>query len=78
MLSPLSLAGLSIGSDFLKPIRAMSPSLGAAQGTTSPGGSRSLSPLSPMPLGMPNDGAPEDGGGSSRPLPRGSLLDLSV
>jgi hypothetical protein len=36
------------------------------------------SPLMPMPMTLPNGGAQPDGGSSSRPMPRGSLLDMQV
>jgi hypothetical protein len=75
MLSPTSLAGLSISpSDWARPIRAVSPSP-----ATSPGGTSQLTaPLSLMPQGSSNGGGQLGGGPPSQNLPRGSLLDLSV
>jgi len=71
MLSPTSLAGLSIGSDLLRPVRAVNPSQGPTPNAAK------AAPLSPMPLALPGNGQ-QDGGNPARPLPRGSLLDLSV
>jgi hypothetical protein len=76
MLSPTSLAGLSVGSDWARPIRAVSPAPASSQG--SPQGVQLTAPLSPMPLTLPSGGGQPDGGGSSRPMPRGSFLDLQV
>jgi len=70
MLSPTSLAGLSISpADWFRPVREVNPAQGPAQGRSQP-----AAPL--VPLTLP--GAQPDGGTPSRTLPRGSLLDLSV
>jgi hypothetical protein len=72
MLSPTSLAGLSIGSaDLFRPVREVNPTQATAQGR-----SQSAAPL--VPLTLPGGGAQPDGETPSRTLPRGSLLDLSV
>jgi hypothetical protein len=73
MLSPTSLAGLSIGPNWVRPIRAVNPATSTPQGS-----SRQIAPLSPGPLALPNGGGQPDGNPPSRALPRGSLLDLSV
>ena len=69
MLSPTSLAGLSIDPQWARPVRAVSPAQGLGQGGQQPS---PLTPLAPMIGGQQNGVAP------SRTLPRGSLLDLSV
>jgi hypothetical protein len=71
MLSPTSLSGLSVNPDFVRPVRAVSPTTAMSQGA-----SKLTAPLSAMPLTLP--GGQQDGGPPSRSLPRGSLLDLSV
>jgi hypothetical protein len=77
MLSPTSLAGLSINTDWARPIRAVSPTQGQSQGG-SQGAAQLSAPLTPLPMTLPNGGGQPDGGSSSRPMPRGSLLDLQV
>jgi len=72
MLSPTSLAGLSIGpADWFRPVREVNPAQGTAQGR-----SQAAAPL--VPLTLPGGGTQPDGGTPARTLPRGSLLDLSV
>jgi hypothetical protein len=74
MLSPTSLAGLSISpSDWARPIRAVSPAP-----PTSSGAQQLTAPLSLLPQTVPNAGGQPDGGALPRNLPRGSVLDLSV
>jgi len=69
MLSPTSLAGLSISpADWFRPVREVNPAQGPTQGRSQPA----------VPLTLPGGGAQQDGGTPSRTLPRGSLLDLSV
>jgi hypothetical protein len=74
MLSPLSLSGLSIGSEWFRPVRAVSPTP-PQPGTSSAAGTQSLSPI---PLVPPALGTQPDSGNNAQPPPRGSLLDLSV
>lgn len=72
MLSPTSLAGLSISpADWFRPVREVNPAQGPAQGRPQP-----AAPV--VPLTLPGGGAQGDGPPPSRTLPRGSLLDLSV
>jgi len=72
MLSPTSLAGLSIAPDWALPVRAVSASPTVQQGAPQP------SPLSPMPNLLPGGAGQPGGGPPSQSLPRGSLLDISV
>jgi hypothetical protein len=73
MLSPTSLAGLSISpADWARPVRAVSASPAPSLGT-----SQLSAPLSLMPQGS-TGGGQQDGGTPRRNLPRGSVLDLSV
>jgi hypothetical protein len=71
MLSPTSLAGLSIGTDWMRPVRQVNSVQGPSSGRSQP-----ANPLAP--LALPGSGGQSDGGAPSRSLPRGSLLDLSV
>jgi hypothetical protein len=72
MLSPTSLAGLSITpADWFRPVREVTPAQGQAQGRSQPA-------VPVVPLTLPGGGGQGDGVAPSRSLPRGSLLDLSV
>jgi len=72
MLSPTTLAGLSVTPDWVRPVRAVSPPTGQSQGA-----SQQSNPLTLVPLVLPGLGDSQ-GGTPSRTLPRGSMLDLSV
>jgi hypothetical protein len=72
MLSPTSLSSLSVTPDYMRPVRAVSPSPATMQG------SPQMAPLQMMPNALPNGGGQQGGGAPSRSTPRGSLLDISV
>lgn len=75
MLSPASLSGLShpgvsqVGRAGTHQVRATGSSNGASPPPT---------PISPTARVAPHGGGQAEGGPPARPLPRGSLLDLSV
>lgn len=70
MLSPTSLAGLSVTPDYQPPICAVSQTPGASQGVPQ----QQMAPFNPLPLSLQGPSAVKP----SASTPRGSLLDISV